>query len=267
MTTLPDVLPLDRPMLGCDLETTGVNRATARIIEVGFEIMRPGFETKEYRTLVNPGVPIPAEATAINHITDDMVKDAPTFEQLADNLLLGMVGCDYCGYNVRFDLGIFDAEFKRSGCRWTYEGARVIDGFRLWQIAEGRTLTHAVERWLKGGDPCVGHGEVADESAHTALWDVKMSTRIIAAQLRQCPQLPRDVQQLHDLCAPGWYDHEGKLQWRNGELCFTFGEHREKPLRSVPKGYLSWVAGKDFNNTVKSACRNAMRGVYPVPPI
>lgn len=260
MPLLTEVLVLERPLIGLDLETTGVNQQTARIVELALEIMVPGKDTKEYRTLVNPGIPIPKEASDIHHITDDMVKDAPTFDALADNLLKGFSGSDFAGYNVRFDLRIISAEFRRAKRVWDYEDARVIDGFRLWQIAEGRSLEHAVKRWI----PDAGHilGE-ADGSPHSALFDVKMATRVIAAELRGCSTLPRDMQMLHDLCAPGWFDAEGKLQWKNGELYFTFGEHKDKALRAVPRGYLDWITKKDFSSKVKDVCRAAIRGEYP----
>lgn len=256
MPLLTDVLVLARPLIGLDLETTGVNPQTSRIVELALEIMVPGKDTKEYRTLVNPGIPIPKEASDIHHITDDMVQDAPPFEALADRLLKGFSGSDFAGYNVRFDLRIMAAEFRRAKRVWDYEDARVIDGFRLWQIAEGRSLEHAVKRWLPGED--------LEGDAHSALYDVKMATRIIAAELRGCSTLPRDLQMLHDLCSPGWFDAEGKLQWKNGELCFSFGEHKDKPLRSVPRGYLDWITKKDFSEKIKQVCRAAIRGEYPV---
>jgi hypothetical protein len=144
---------------------------------------------------------------------------------------------------------------------WDYEGARIIDGFRLWQVIDPRSLEDAVEEFLTGEEREALAGE-----AHTALGDVRWSTRVIANQLRRCAKLPRDIQQLHDLCSPGWFDAEGKLQWKNGELCMAFGEHRDKPLRQVPKSYFDFILRKDFSQKVKDTCRDAMRGVYPVAP-
>lgn len=262
MKLLHEVLTLDRPLLGFDLETTGTNDKYDRIVELAIEIMMPGKPVKEYRTLVNPQMPIPPGATAVHGITDEMVADAPTFAQLADNLLIGFVGCDFAGYNVRFDLKMIAAEFARAKKTWDYATARVIDGFRLWQVIEGRSLEHAIEHWLpRDAD------ESVEGKAHNALWDVKMSTRVIAAQLaKHADTLTLDLDKLHELCAPGWYDHEGKLQWRDGELCFSFGEHKSKSLRVVPAGYLKWVLRADFSEKVKEACRMALDGKYPTPP-
>lgn len=269
MLTLPEVLPLTRPLLGVDLETTGTNPQYARIVELGLEIMIPGRPTKEYRTLVNPGVPIPPSATAVHGITDEMVRDAPAFAALADNLLKGFADADFAGYNVRFDLRMLAAEFKRSARPWDYEDACVIDAFRLWQVAEGRSLEHAVTRWLKGGPAATTTPEKdmpppdRDGQAHNALWDIKMTTRVIAAQLTACAHLPRDLRALHELCSPGWFDAEGKLQWKDGALRFSFGEHRDKPLQEVPASYLRWVLGKDFSRKIKDVCREALAGRYP----
>jgi DNA polymerase-3 subunit epsilon len=265
---LHEVLNLTRPLLGLDLETTGVDPRTSGIVEVGLEIMIPGKPVKEYRTLVNPLMPIPPAASAIHGITNEMVKDAPTFLQLAANFHSGMRDCDFAGYNAWFDLRQLAEEFKRAAFQWDYERAFVLDGMRLWQVAEGRTLTHAVNRWIRGGatdqefyDECDVEGQ-----AHNALYDVKMSTRVIAAQLKANPQFPRDPEGLHKLLWPDRFDAEGKLRWVDRELCFTFGEHRNKPIRNVPKGYLIWVSGKDFSDRVKETCRNAMKGIYPEPP-
>lgn len=272
---LHDVLTLTRPLVGLDEETTGVNPRTSAICELGLEIFAPQpdgtVRVKEYRTLVNPLLPIPKEASAIHGISNDMVRDAPTFVQLAANLYEGMNGCDFVGYNVRFDLRQLAEEFARAGYAWRYDDACVLDGLRLWQLAEGRKLTDAVDRWLGSRFEASENLELEnlrdDGQAHNALWDVKMSTRVVAAQLQACTRLPRDLRQLHELCWPGWFDAEGKLKWLKGELCFTFGEHRDKPLRHVPQGYLRWVAGRDFSETVKQACRNAAKGIFPTPPL
>lgn len=281
---LPDILRLERPLIGLDTETTGTNPATARLVELALEIMRPGGEVTEYRTLINPGIPIPPGATAVHHITDRQVracrvcegdpddtqgnfctcpdfKPWPKFSDLADRLLKGFTGVDFAGYNVRFDLRMIFAEFVRVKRVWDYEDARVIDAFRLWQVADPRSLEDAADRFLTKDEKAA----LASE-AHTAIGDVRWSMRVIAAQLKLFQKLPRDVQQLHDLCSPGWFDAEGKLQWRDGELCIAFGQHRDTPLRKVPRSYLDWMTKGTFSNKVKDTCRDACRGIYPVAP-
>ncbi len=274
---LRDLLPpLDRPCLGFDLETTHTNKDIARIVELGIEIMIPDKPTKEYRTLVNPTIPIPPESTEIHGITDEHVKDAPTFEQLADNLLKGFAGADFAGYNVRFDLRIISAEFKRARRVWSYDDARIVDFFRTWQVVEPRSLDDAVHYWI-GVRLAEVNPELAAEyqreiaeagKSHGAMRDVLAATRVGSAQMIVCgpEKMPRDMKALHDLCWPGWFDAEGKMQWRNGQLCLGFGQHREKTLRQVPRDYLHWIATKgDFSPLVKETCRAALRGEYPEP--
>lgn len=257
---LRDVLPLDRPLIGVDLETTGVDPRTSAVVELALEIMTPTLDidgvrrvaVKEYRTLVNPLMPIPEVASKIHGITNESVIGAPTFVQLADNLLKGFADVDFCGYNVRFDLRQLDEEFKRAGKTWSYDNARIIDAQRLWQIAEGRTLSHAIKRWVR---------EENTSDAHSALWDAKMSTRVIAAQLAETASLPCNVQRLHDLCWPDWFDGDGKLRWnRDGALCIGFGQHKDTPLHLAPRGYLQWMTGRDFSDRVKRACVDCLNG-------
>jgi len=255
---LNEVLRLERPIIGLDLETTGTNAQTARIVELGLEIYKPDGTVKEWRTYINPTIPIPPGATAKHHITDAMVQDAPTFARYAAEpaFVKGLTGCDFAGYNVRFDLNILAAEFRRAGVLWSFDGARILDGLRIWQIAEPRSLSDAAK----------SEGiELTD--AHSALADVKASTRFIAARLRRHANFPRDLDKLHAELWPGWFDTDGKLKWRDGELCITFGEHRDKSLRQVPRSYLEWILKKDFSPLVKDTCRNALKGVYHAAPV
>lgn len=254
---LSSMLPLSRTLIGLDLETTGLEPATARIVEFGLVIMRPDQDAQERRTRVNPGVPIPPAATAVHHITDEDVAQAPTFGQLVPNLLKGFAHCDFIGYNVSFDLRVLQQEFKRAGHEWSYEHAHVLDGYRLWQALEGRTLEHAIKRWV----PDV----TGPNEAHSALWDARMAVLVVAGMLRESPSLPRTVAGLHHLCAPGYFDSEGKLRWLKGDVVFSFGEHRNKPLQHVPKGYFEWVLKKDFSEHVKQVCRDALAGQFPKP--
>lgn len=275
--TLRDLLPpLERPCLGFDLETTHTNKDIARIVELGIEIMIPGEPTRHYRTRVNPGIPIPPGATKVHGITDEDVKGSPTFAQLADNLLKGFAGADFAGYNIRFDLRIIAREFKRAAKVWSYEDARIIDFFRTWQILEPRSLDDAVHYWI-GYRLAAVNAELAAEyqreiaeagASHGAMRDVIASTRVGAAQMIVCgDKMPRDLQALHDQCWPGWFDAEGKLQWREGQLCIMFGMHREKSLRQVPRDYLHWMSTKgDFDPKVKRVCQDALHGTFPEAP-
>lgn len=275
MNLLDLLPPLSRPLLVFDLETTGTNKDTARIVELGIEIHVPGKPVREYRTYVNPGIKIPPASTAIHHITDEMVADAPTFESLADNLLKGFSEADFGGYNIRFDLRILAREFKRARRVWSYEDACVIDSFRVWQELEPRSLDDAVDYWigvkLARVDPEIAAkylAEIADAGkSHGALRDVKAASRVWCAQMMVSgDKLTRDLRAVHDRCWPGWFDAEGKMQWRDGQLVLSFGVHRDKTLREVPRDYLHWMGFKgDFEPKIKDVCRAALKGEYPEP--
>lgn len=259
MRGLDEVLALDKPLIGVDVETTSNNPEKAHVVQLGLVIMRPGQPVKEYKTLINPGVPIPAASTAVHHITDDMVRDAPTFKQLAKNLEMGFKGADFAGTNVRFDLRVLIAEFKRADITWAPVGARILDSYRFWQILEPRSLEDSVAKWCPE--------DMAGAEAHDALWDARSSTRVIAQQILQSGgKLPSTVQALHDLANAGFLDWEGKLRWIEGEYRFSFGKHKGDPLREVPVGYLKFILKGDFSEDLKAVCRAALSGNYPAPP-
>lgn len=271
MKSLHELLNLTRPLVGVDLETTGVEPKTSGICELALQIFAPGVAPTEYRTLVNPLLDIPDGAVGVHGITNAMVQDAPTFRQLAGDLAISLTNCDFIGYSVRFDLRQLFEEFQRTAYAWNYEGARILDGYRLWQIAEGRTLTDAIRRW--GGDLADAQNndgapnDVIDGKAHGALYDIKWSTRVVASQLSS-GLLPLDMDELHQLQWPGWYDSLGKLRWNSdGVLCVgSFGAHRDKPLHQVPHSYLlGFMANptKGFEPKVQEACRNAAKG-FPI---
>lgn len=276
MKHLHELLKLTRPLVGVDLETTGVNPKTSGICELALEIFAPGVAPREYRTLVNPNpmMDIPESATNIHGITNAMVEDAPTFLQLSEELGVSLTDCDFVGFNVRFDLRQLFEEFLRTTVAWNYEGARILCGYRLWQCAEGRTLTDAIRRWTnEPGDAELNVAslhEHIDGQAHNALHDVKWSSRVVAGQLNS-GLLPLTLDELHMLQWPGWYDAEGKLRFNDaGVLCIGgWGEHKDKPLHMVPRSYLlGFMANpqKGFEPKVQEAARHAAKGILITRP-
>lgn len=163
------LLAITRPLFVLDTETTGLDVQTSRIIELGFQEWTAEGMIKEWRTLINPGIPIPAASSAVHHITDMHVaacqvcetgplghdgsdhdfKPTYTFKQLAANLAKGFTDCDYAGQNVRFDLRVISAEMQRAGVAWDYAGARIIDSGKLEQIAVPRTLSHLYAKYVR----------------------------------------------------------------------------------------------------------------------
>jgi DNA polymerase-3 subunit epsilon len=295
--TLQESLNLQRPLTIFDCETTGPNPSTDRIVELGFVQLRPGKELLEWSSLINPGIPIPKAATfgegnyPGHGITDDMVTSCricrlpregtdrhihlgpenechefapwPRFTDIAENLLRGFTGTDFGGYNVkRFDLPLMVAEFSRAGHVWGYDGAKVLDGFRLWQIGEKRTLSDASERFLKR----------KHDGSHRVLADVHTSLNVITEQLGLFRTLPRDLAKLHDLQWPvdvNAIDPDGRIVWKNGIAVMNFGvKWRGKPLTAMTQRDLKWIANDatGVSAHVKAICRDCLAGKFPTPP-
>lgn len=278
------LLHLTRPLFVIDTETTGLNPKCDRIIEIGFQRWTSNGMDKEWRSLIDPGVPIPAGAPKTHGILDSSVRGCrvclrsreahiplgslmdptrecegfrpwPRFEQLAENLAMGFTDCDYAGKNVRFDLRMFSAEFARAKVEWSYLDARIIDADRLEQLGEPRTLSHLYEKHL---------GKKL-EDAHEALSDVRGTTEVIVAQLQKYQTLPRDLDILHATQWPGWIDGDGKFRFNeDGVPCVgQWGKYAGRPMRDVNPGYWDFILSGDFSPDVKALASAAKMGKFP----
>lgn len=280
---LHQFLNLSRNLICLDTETTGLDPSKDRIVELAFQLFesKKGM-TKEWRSLVNPGVPIPASATKVHGITNETMlactkcgvladtpihrreadpddvnhvfHPVPTFKQLAANLAKGFIDCDYAGKNCRYDLRILAAEFVRAGVEWSYAGARIIDADRLEALAEPRSLSHLHKKY-------VGH---AHDGAHGALSDVRAAATVIVLQLKAHQQLPRDLDLLHKAQWPNeWLDGDGKFKMIDGVATCTFGKWRNMAMKDIPIAYYDWLVSADFPADVKTLARDAKLGKYP----
>lgn len=283
------LLNIRRPLIVLDVEATGLDPKEARIIEIGFQIWTEVGLLKEWRSLVNPGVPIPPETTKIHNISDETFKRCrhcislpqdhpayqpsddgtarcetfapwPTFAQLAPNLAKGFVDCDFAGKNVRYDLRVFAAEFARTRVMWSYASARIVDADRLEHLGEPRTLSALYEKHV-GKKPV---------DTHQALADVRMTTELIETQLQKYQTLPRDLDVLHATQWPGWIDPDGKFKFVDGVPCFgAWGKHANKSMRLVakidPQYYTKFICGptSDFSKDVKKLAMEAVAGRFP----
>src|SRR5271167_4965556 len=140
------VLELIHPLAFFDLETTGTDIATDRIVEIAVIKLLPDGTEETFHTLVNPGVPIPASASEVHGICDRDVQGKPTFGQIAERLEQFLNGCDLAGFNmVRFDFPLLKAEFRRAGLAWSEENHKLVDAHIVYQEKERRDLTSAVK--------------------------------------------------------------------------------------------------------------------------
>ncbi len=256
-------LKLTRPLAVFDLETTGVDVERDRIVQIAVIRVAPDGSRKTYESLVNPEQPIPPEATAVNGISDDDVREAPTFVQICAEVEAMFADADLAGFNsVRFDQPLLEHELERAGSALTFKDARHLDAMRIFHQKEKRDLGAAYKLYC--GTELSG--------AHNALVDTTATLDVLDAQLAHYADLPRDVEALHAFCNPDegkYVDLRRKFLWNDtGEAEFTFGKFRGQSLNAVVadqrgRGYLEWMLGKDFSEEIKGILREALDGVFP----
>ncbi len=254
---------LDRSLCFVDLETTGTDPATDRIVEISVLRFDPDGSRDARTRRVNPERPIPAEATAIHGIRDEDVRDAPSFRRIARGLLEFLGDSDLAGFNVRrFDIPLLDREFRDCGHDLGLARRRVVDVMTIFHRREPRDLSAAVRFYL-GRE----HG-----GAHGAEADVEASAQVLEAQLERYPDLPRTVAGLDAWSTPSFgsaADVSGKFSWKNGEVVFSFGRHQGRALRVVAveeRGYLEWILTQDFPGDARKLVEGALKGMFPAPP-
>ena len=233
-------MKIDRPILFLDLESTGVDPCVDRIVELGVSILHPDgrVSPKGWSQRFNPTIPIPAQASAIHGITDDMVKDLKPFSDWAPKIHEKMKGKDLAGYNLRrLDLPLLDEEFRRCGLSLDLTGVRVIDVQAIYFRANPRTLADAVKQYCKR-DHSEAHGAGSDADATLEVW---------LEQLVAHPELPNDIEAMAKYAFLG--DHDpvdiaGRF-YRDtaGDLRFAFGKNKDQRV-SDQLGYARWMLEK-----------------------
>ncbi len=254
-------LKLDRPLVAFDLETTGVHVERDRIVEIALVRVETDGSRRTFRSLVNPEVPIPPQASAVHGITDDDVRDAPVLAALAGEVVAFLDGADLAGFNsARFDAPFLENELRRVGCDVSFEGRRHLDAFRIFTRMEPRTLTAAYAKYC-GKD-------LTD--AHSALADVEATLEVLDAQIARYDEVPETSAELHAFCNPDegkWVDRGRKFFWTDdGQAAFAFGKYKDMTLEQVKAenaGYLEWMLGKDFSDEVMQILRRALDGDFP----
>jgi DNA polymerase-3 subunit epsilon len=241
-------LHLERPLVCFDLETTGTDIATDRIVQIGLIRVETDGSRRSFEALVNPQRPIPQQATAVHGIKDADVADKPTLAQLAGEILRFFAGADVAGYNsVSFDLPLLLEELARAGHPLDMSGRRHVDAMRIF---------HYCDKDL--------------QDAHSALADAGAALEVLDAQVARYPDLPDDTEGLHRFCNEGderFVDATRKFAWNEqGEAVFGFGRYKGQSLREVARAnasYLDWILEQNFTTEVKQIARDARRGVFP----
>ncbi|MFN5136153.1 MAG: exonuclease domain-containing protein [Chitinophagaceae bacterium] len=234
-------LELNKPLAIFDLETTGINIGSDRIIEIAIIKIVPDGTKQVKRKLLNPEMPIPPGATEVHGITNEMVKDAPTFKQAANEIKQFIDGCDLGGYNSnRFDVPILMEEFLRVGIEIDLKENRLVDVQRIFHQMEQRTLSAAYKFYCNKNL----------DGAHSAEIDASATLEVLQAQVERYPQLGKSVESiLKAIGEEEIVDFARRFIMENGKEIFNFGKHKGRSvadvLRQEPQ-YYDWMMKGDF---------------------
>lgn len=245
-------LNLKNPLVFFDLETTGVNPVTDRIVEICYLKVHPNGKEETKTILVNPGIPIPPSSTEVHGITDEKVANCPKFKEIAKVLARDLEGCDLAGYNSnRFDIPLLAEEFLRAEVDIDFTKRKFVDVQTIFHKMEQRTLSAAYKFFCN-----------ADlENAHSAEADTKATFEILKAQLDRYPNLNNDVAFLADFSQQNKnVDFAGRFVYDDkGVELFNFGKYKGKSVVEVLKtdpGYYGWMMNGDFSLHTKKVLTN-----------
>jgi len=235
-------LNLKRPLAFIDLETTGINVSTDRIVELSVLKVNPNGKEEWMSTRINPEMAIPPKSTAIHGIKDEDVANAPVFTEIAKKLTAFLEGCDLAGYNaIKFDIPLLAEEFLRGNIDFNFRKRRYIDVQVIFHKKEQRTLSAAFQFYCKK--------DLTD--AHSSKADTAATFEILKSQLDRYEDLENDVEKLADFSSfNSNVDFAGRIILdENGVEVFNFGKHKGKPVELVfneEPTYYSWMMNCDF---------------------
>jgi DNA polymerase III subunit epsilon len=235
------MLQLSRPLAVIDLETTGINLGSDRIVEIAIVKIHPDGKRLVKRKLLNPEYPISAISVEMHGITNEMVKDAPTFRMVANEIRQFLENCDLAGYNSnRFDIPLLAEEFLRVGLDFDFSNRKLIDVQKIFHMMEQRTLGAAYKFYCNK----------TLESAHSAEADATATLDILQAQIEKYPQLGTNIDTiLTCIGEDNIVDFARRMVMENGVEVFNFGKHKGRCVADVLKAepqYYDWMMKGDF---------------------
>jgi len=235
-------LNLTKSIVFFDLETTGVDVANDRIVEISLHKVMPDGKAETKTLRINPEMPIPAQVTEIHGISDDDVKDEPTFNIVAKDVAKFIEGCDLAGYNSnKFDIPLLAEEFLRVGIDVDLKKHRFIDVQVIFHKMEQRTLSAAYKFYCKKDL----------DNAHSAEADTIATYEIFKAQIDRYAELNNDMEELSKFSSHNKNaDFAGRIVYNDKEEeVFNFGKYKGQTVESVlekDQGYFSWMLNSDF---------------------
>jgi DNA polymerase-3 subunit epsilon len=236
------MLQLKKPLAFIDIEATGNNVSKDRIVEIAIVKHLPDGNRTVKRKIINPEMPIPANITDIHGITDDMVKDAPTFKQAAHEIKQFLDGCDLACYNAyRLDIPMLIEEFIKADVEFDMKGRKVVDVQKIYHQMEQRTLSAAYRFYC--------NKEL--QGAHSAETDAAATAEILSAQLERYPQLGNNIDSvLKAIGEDQIIDFARRFAFNDkGEEVFNFGKHKGRTIADVMKSepqYYDWMMKGEF---------------------
>ena len=252
-------LNLTRPLAFFDLETTGTDISKDRIVEISIVKVMPNGDKDSKTRRINPGMPIPKEASAVHHIYDEDVKDCPLFKAIAKSLSDFLIGCDIAGFNSdRFDIPLLAEEFLRAEIDFDISDRKTVDVQNLFHKMEQRTLAAAY----------LFYCNKPIENAHNALADTTATWEVLKAQISKYDILEKNIDFLSDFSKAGNYnllDFAGRLAINEeGEGMYNFGKNKGKTIREISisePGYYGWMLNADFPLYTKQCLKNEMEKI------
>ena len=246
-------LNLRNPLIFFDLETTGVNAAKDKIVEISYIKVYPNGKEESNTIRINPGRHIPEEATAVFFFFFFVVKNCPSFKDVAKELSRVFEGCDIAGFNSnRFDLPLLVEEFLAAGVNIDMTKRKFIDVQTIFHKMEQRTLVAAYKFYC---------GKNL-EDAHSADADTRATYEVLKAQLDRYPSLQNDVDFLSEFSTQNKnVDFAGRIIYNDKNVeVFNFGKHKgcpvEEVFRTIDRGYYDWMMQGDFPQNTKNVITN-----------
>jgi len=252
-------LSLNRPLAIFDLETTGTNVTSDRIVEIAIIKVQPDGKEEHYCQRVNPNMPIPVNISEIHGIYDSDVIDMPLFESIADEVASFIGDADLAGYNSnKFDIPVLAEEFMRAGSNFDIANRSFVDVQNIFHKMEQRTLAAAYQFYCNK----------SIENAHNALHDARATWEVLKAQLDKYKELDNSVDFLSHFSQANNFkilDFAGRLAINEaGEAIYNFGKHKGKSIKQVQKeepGYYGWMLDADFPLYTKQCLRKEMEKI------
>ncbi len=245
-------LKLRNPLIFFDLETTGTDVVKDRIVELSYLKINPdgSEETKTWR--INPQMPISPEATSIHGISDDDIKDSPTFQHIAQTLANEFEGCDFAGFNSnKFDIPLLAEEFLRTNVDFDLKKRKFVDVMVIFMKMEQRNLGAAYRFYC--------NKEL--DNAHSAEADTRATYEILQAQIERYNDLENDVDHLSGFSAHTRnVDYMGRIIYNDQDVeVINFGKYKGIPVEEVLEkdpGNYGWIMNADFPLYTKKVLTN-----------